>query len=105
VFSLVPVLLAAATIVWIFVFLLPGDPARLIAGGQSVDPDVLGSIRHEWGLDRPAPLQYLHYLVKLARFDLGTSYVQRRPVASIIAGSFPPTLVLAVAAMVIARYL
>ncbi len=97
-----PVLLAAATIVWIFVFLLPGDPARLMAGGQGADPEILRSIRHEWGLDRPAPLQYLRYLDKLIHFDFGTSYVQRRPVASILAGSFPPTCILAVAAVLLA---
>jgi ABC-type dipeptide/oligopeptide/nickel transport system permease component len=98
----VPVLLLAATIVWVFVFFLPGDPARLIAGGASADPDVLQSIRQEWGLDRPAPLQYLLYLGKLVRFDLGTSYVQRRPVAAIIADHFPPTFILAVAAVLLA---
>jgi len=98
----VPVLLAAATIVWVFVFLLPGDPARLMAGGQGADPEILRSIRHEWGLDRPAPLQYLRYLDKLIHFDFGTSYVQRRPVASILAGSFPPTCILAVAAVLLA---
>ncbi len=97
-----PVLLAAATIVWVFVFLLPGDPARLMAGGQGADPEILRSIRHEWGLDRPAPLQYLRYLDKLIHFDFGTSYVQRRPVASILAGSFPPTCILAVAAVLLA---
>ncbi len=100
--SLVPILLAAATLVWVFVFLLPGDPARLIAGGQSVDPRILESIRHEWGLDRPVSLQYLGYLTKLARCDLGTSYVQRRPVADVIATSFPPTLILAVSAILLA---
>ena len=97
-----PILIAAATLVWVFVFLLPGDPARLIAGGQSVDPRIIESIRHEWGMDRPVPLQYLGYLGKLARFDLGTSYVQRRPVATVIATSFPPTLILAVAAILLA---
>lgn len=97
-----PVLLLAASIVWVFVFFLPGDPARLIAGGASADPDVLESIRQEWGLDRPAPVQYLHYLGMLGRFDLGTSYVQRRPVAAIIADHFPPTFILAVAAVLLA---
>ena len=97
-----PVLLAAATIVWIFVFLLPGDPARLIAGGQSADPLVIESIRHEWGLDRPAPVQYLSYLGKLLRFDFGSSYIQKRSVASIIAAHFPPTFILALAAVLLA---
>jgi len=102
---MVPVLLAAATIVWIFVFLLPGDPARLIAGGQGADPEVLESIRHEWGLDRPAPIQYATYLGKLLRFDLGTSYIQKRSVASIIAEHFPPTLILATAGVLLATVL
>ena len=99
--SLVPVLLAAATIVWIVMFLLPGDPARLIAGGQGLDPEILRSIRSEWGLDAPAPMQYLWYLGKLLRGDLGTSYVQRRPVAVIIRDHFPPTLILSLAAIAI----
>ena len=53
-----PVLLAAATLVWIFVFFLPGDPARLIAGGQAADPQVIEAIRHEWGLDRIASITW-----------------------------------------------
>lgn len=97
-----PVLLAAATIVWIFVFFLPGDPARLIAGGQAADPLVIETIRHEWGLDRPAPIQYASYLGKLLRFDLGSSYIQKRSVASIIAAHFPATLVLATAGVLLA---
>ncbi len=95
-------LLAAATIVWFFVFFLPGDPARLIAGGQGADPRVLETIRQEWGLDRPAPVQYATYLGKLLRFDLGMSYIQKRPVVAIIAEHFPPTLVLALAAVLLA---
>jgi peptide/nickel transport system permease protein len=97
-----PVLLAAATIVWFLMFVLPGDPARLIAGGQGIDPRVLESIRDEWGLDAPAPMQYLRYLGKLLRGDLGVSYDQRRPVAEIIGDHFPPTLILATAAVVLA---
>jgi len=99
--GLVPVLLLAATIVWVFVFFLPGDPARLIAGGQSLDPRVLESIREEWGLDAPAPLQYATYVGKLIRFDLGTSYVQKRPVAAIIRDHFPATCILATAAILL----
>ena len=96
-----PVLLAAAAIVWLFLFFLPGDPARLIAGGASADPDVLQSIREEWGLDRPAPAQFLHYLGMILRGELGTSYVQKRPVSAIIADHFPATFILAVAAVIL----
>jgi len=97
--GLVPVLIAAATIVWILIFFIPGDPARLIAGSRALDPEVVDAIRAEWGLDRPAPLQYLTWLGKLLRGDLGMSYIQRRPVAAILADHFPPTLFLAVAAV------
>ena len=96
-----PVLLAAAAIVWVFLFFLPGDPARLIAGGASADPEVLQSIREEWGLDRPAPAQFLHYFGMILRGDLGTSYVQKRPVAAIIADHFTATFILAVAAVLL----
>lgn len=97
--GLLPVLLAAATLVWALLFLLPGDPARLMAGGRSLDPDVLNAIRAEWGLDDPAPLQYLRYLGRLARGDLGTSYVQGRPVTAVIRDHIVPTVLLALAAV------
>lgn len=99
--GLVPVLVLAATIVWLFLFFLPGDPARLIAGGQGLDPDVLRSIRTEWGLDAPAWRQYLGYLGKLCFLDFGTSYIQRRPVMAIITDHFPATLILASAAVLL----
>jgi peptide/nickel transport system permease protein len=100
--SLLPILLAAATIIWIVVFLLPGDPARLIAGGQRLDPDVIEAVRAEWGLEAPAPMQYLSFLGKLLRGDLGMSYVQRRPVTEIVREHLPPTAILAAAAILFA---
>ena len=102
---MVPVVWAAATLVWIFMFLIPGDPARILAG-QSADPDVLEAVRAEWGLDRPAPVRYARFLGKLARFDLGTSYVQAgRPVTEIIGAAMVRTLFLAVAATFLATVL
>ncbi|HEV8335346.1 MAG TPA: ABC transporter permease [Candidatus Polarisedimenticolia bacterium] len=100
--SLLPVLWAVVTIIWVCVFLLPGDPASLLAGGQRSDPRVIARIRSEWGLDDPAGKQYLRYLARLARGDLGTSYLQGRPVARVIGEAFPPTAFLAVSAMLLA---
>jgi len=100
--SLIPVLWAVVTIIWVCVFLLPGDPASLLAGGQRSDPRVIARIRSEWGLDDPAGRQYLGYLARLARGDLGTSYLQGRPVARVIGEAFPPTAFLAVSAMLLA---
>lgn len=100
--GLLPVLAAAASIVWILMFLLPGDPARLIAGGQGADPEVVRAIRADYGLDRPAAVQYLAYLGRLLRGDLGMSYLQGRPVAAVIGDHLLPTLILAFAGTLLA---
>jgi len=98
---MLPVLWAAATLVWILMFFIPGDPARALSG-QSADPDVLALVRTEWGLDQPALVRYVRFIGKLARLDLGMSYVQRRPVSEIVAERFTRTLFLAAAASALA---
>ncbi len=99
---MIPVLWAAATLVWVLMFLIPGDPARILAG-QNPDPDVIAAVRAEWGLDRPPVVRYGMFLSKLARLDLGTSYVQQgRKVSAIIAESMFRTFVLALTATALA---
>ena len=98
---MIPVLWAAATLVWIFMFLIPGDPARLLSG-QSGDPDVIELIRKEWKLDEPALTRYTHFLGKLAVLDLGMSYVQGRPVSEMVAEGMMRTFFLALAATLLA---
>lgn len=100
--GVVPVLLASAAIVWTLMFLLPGDPARLMAGGQSADPEVLRVIRAEWRLDDPAWMQFGRYLGRLLRGDLGLSYLQGRPVSAVLRDHLVPTVVLACAAAALA---
>ena len=97
--QLLPVWLATALVVWAAMFALPGDPAQLLAGEQRADPELVAAIRAEWGLDKPALAQLGSFLARLARFDLGRSYVQRRGVAEVLGDHFPPTLFLALAAM------
>ncbi|MBI3449100.1 MAG: ABC transporter permease [Acidobacteria bacterium] len=101
VMQIVPALWASATLVWVFMFIIPGDPARLLSG-QSADPEVLKQVRAEWGLDRPPLERYLAYLRKLASGDLGRSYVQRRPVVEILREALGRTVVLAISATAIA---
>jgi len=96
-----PILIGVATIVFILMFIVPGDPARMLMG-QHGDEETLASIRREMGLDQPLYIQYGRYIGRLARGDLGTSYRQKRPVARIIRERFPATLKLAVASMIIA---
>ena len=100
-FMVIPILIGVATIVFALMFIIPGDPARLLMG-QHGDEKTLATIRHKLGLDRPIYVQYGKFIVRLARGDLGVSYRQRRPVAEIIRERFPATAKLAVASMVIA---
>ena len=101
-FSVVPVLWAVATLIWIILFALPGDPAVMLSGGLRSDPQVLERVRAEWGLNESGWAQYLRYLTRLAGGDLGTSYLQGRPVSRILAETFPATAILALSSMLLA---
>ncbi len=95
------VLWAAASLVWLFMFVIPGDPARLLAGPRA-DERTLEAVRGEWGLDQPPLRRYVTYLGRLARADFGRSYFQRRPVVEILGEALVRTAFLAVAAMALA---
>jgi ABC-type dipeptide/oligopeptide/nickel transport system permease component len=97
----IPVLLGVTLIAFALAYLLPGDPARALAGERYREEDV-ARIRHELGLDRPVPVQYLDYLGRLVRGDLGISFESRQPVGRELAERFPRTLILAVGAMALA---
>ena len=100
-FALIPVLWGIATLIFALMFLVPGDPARLLMG-QHGDEATLKALRRELGLDRPVHVQYGRFLERLVQGDLGRSYRQRRPVTEIIAERFPATLKLASAAVILA---
>lgn len=100
IFFLFPILLGMTVIVFLMLHLAPGDPIDLIVG-PNVTPEIRENIRHQYGLDRPLPIQYLHFLGNLLKGDLGTSIIQHRPVAEIIIQRFPVTLELSVAGLLI----
>lgn len=97
--GLIPTLLIVAVLVFLFVHLLPGDPARLAAGPEA-DEAVINLVRQELGLDKPLPMQFIHYFANVLQGDFGTSIVSRRPVSEEIATRFMPTLWLTVTSMV-----
>ena len=88
--GLIPTLLIVAV--------LPGDPARLIAGPEA-DAQVVGMVRQQLGLDRPLHVQFWHYISNIVQGDFGTSMASRRPVSSEIASRFMPTFWLTLASM------
>ena len=104
-------LVLAAFVVWgvtLITFFLshvvPGDPARLIAGPRA-SLAAIAHIRTEYGLDRPLPQQYAGYMTGLARGNLGISFVSRRPVSTDLLSYFPATLELTLYALVLGSLL
>jgi peptide/nickel transport system permease protein len=79
---------------------IPGDPVAAILG-QQAPQHVIDELRHRWGLDRPIHEQFLLYLQRLARGDLGASLATHRPVINDLREFFPATIELATAAIVI----
>ncbi|WP_431727326.1 ABC transporter permease [Verrucosispora sp. TAA-831] len=92
------VLWVAATAAYLALLAAPGDTVDNIVGDGADTPQIRAAIIAEWGLDRPAVLQYLDYLGRLGGGDLGRSYLLQRPVSEVIGEQVAPTLRLAVAA-------
>lgn len=96
--GMIPTMIIVAVLVFMFVHLLPGDPARLQAGPDA-DESVVAMVRHQLGLDLPLPQQFWNYLVNLVHGNLGQSMVSKRPVTQEIAMRFMPTLLLTLTSM------
>ncbi|ELR6713586.1 glutathione ABC transporter permease GsiC [Salmonella enterica] len=97
--GLIPTLLIVAVLVFLFVHLLPGDPARLIAGPEA-DAQVIALVRQQLGLDQPLHVQFWRYITHVLQGDFGTSMVSRLPVSEEIASRFLPTLWLTITSMI-----
>ncbi len=87
------ILIGVSVITFALTFLIPADPVRMIAG-RSASPQAVENIRHQLGLDKPIPVQYANYVIKLAQGDLGRSYVQKTEVSRLIESRLPATLLL-----------
>ncbi|MBN3788742.1 glutathione ABC transporter permease GsiC [Burkholderia sp. Ac-20353] len=98
-FGLLPTLAIVALLVFLFVHLLPGDPARLAAGPEA-DEATVALVRADLGLDKPMPTQFTNFFVKLAQGDFGKSTRSKRPVSTEIGERFMPTLLLTIVSMV-----
>ncbi|NML44579.1 glutathione ABC transporter permease GsiC [Ramlibacter sp. G-1-2-2] len=97
--GLLPTLLIVAVLVFLFVHMLPGDPARLAAGPEA-DQQTVELVRQDLGLDKPITTQFVDFFWRMLHLDFGQSLRTKRPVATEIADRFMPTLLLTIAAMV-----
>lgn len=95
------VLWLVSLLTFLMVRLIPGDPAEVAAGENATVEDV-NRIREQLGLNRPVVEQYLSWVGGVLRGDLGSSLFTARPVTTTIIDAAPPTLALAVAAVILA---
>ena len=104
----IPVLVLSSLLVFSVLHLIPGDPVDAMLGVASFgvgDPELLKkqeeAIRLELGLNDPLPIQYLNWVGRALRGDLGQSYIRHTPVSALIAERLPSTIELAFTALVL----
>jgi peptide/nickel transport system permease protein len=97
------VVIAVVLLSFFLIRLAPGDAATVMAGQSGyADEAFMKSLRAEYGLDQPLPVQLWRYVRAVAQGDLGTSYVRRQPVATVILERLPNTLLLDAFALLVA---
>jgi ABC-type dipeptide/oligopeptide/nickel transport system permease component len=97
---IVPIVLVVVTLIFVLFRLVPGDPARLIAGTTATQESV-ERVRTQLGLDRPVLVQYASYLSGLVGGRMGYSGIYRSDVGPVILRHLPPTLALLATAMLV----
>ena len=98
--AMIPVVIGITFLVFMIMQLAPGDPVQMILG-DNASPEAVEAMRDEMGLNDNVLIQYGRYLVNLAQGDMGTSYVNKRPVADEVFSRVPATFKLAAVAAVV----
>src|SRR5437879_11078934 len=96
----VPTLLGLLVVTFVISRVVPADPVALVAG-ETATPAQVAALRRELGFDRPLPVQFVDYVARLVRGDMGQSLYTRRPIAADLAHRLPATTELPLAAMVV----
>ena len=97
----VPTILLTSIVVFLMLYLIPGDPASIYIGDNTATPQRLAAIRHQMGLDKPIYVQYLDFVWKALHGNLGRSLQTNQPVTTEIRSRLPNTIELAVSAMIL----
>jgi dipeptide transport system permease protein len=98
----VPTFLGITLLVFALIRLVPGDPVEALSGERGMTEERYHRLIHEFGLDRPLPVQYGEYVWKVLHGDLGLSTITHEPVFSEFMARFPATVELSAAAMLFA---
>jgi peptide/nickel transport system permease protein len=100
VLATIPVMGVVAVFVFGLLHLTPGDPATLVVGDYATAEDI-ARVQKQLGLDRPLHVQFVSWLDRIVRGDLGVSIFSRRPVAELIGQRLEPTIVLSLTTLVL----
>lgn len=95
----IPLILGIVVVNFCLIHLAPGDPIVTLVGEFQVSPEYIASVRKDFGLDKPLPLQLLIYVLNILRGDLGYSFSFRQPVLGVILERVPATVLLMAAAI------
>jgi peptide/nickel transport system permease protein/glutathione transport system permease protein len=95
-----PTLLAVLTVVFLVVRVIPGDPAQVILGDQAT-AEATAALRARLGLDRPLAVQYVEFVGRALRGDLGNSMVSGRPIIDELVAALPHTIDLTLASLLL----
>lgn len=96
----VPTLLGLLAVTFVISRVVPADPVALVAG-DTATPAQVEALRRQLGYDRPLPVQFVDYVGRLARGDMGTSLFTTRPIVEDLASRLPATIELTLVAMAV----
>ena len=93
-----PTFLGITLLVFSLIRLIPGDPVEALSGERGMTTERYERLMHEFGLDRPLPVQYLEYVWRALHGDLGLSTITHEPVFAEFMARFPATIELSACA-------
>jgi peptide/nickel transport system permease protein len=96
--ALFSILFIASFLIFGALYIAPGKPETFLVGGRTLSPEILASIREQYGLNDPFLVRYWHWLSQAATGDFGQSLVNRQDVSSLLVSRLPTTMTLALMA-------
>ncbi len=98
--ALIPVLLGVSILVFSLIRMIPGDPVTVMLGERARPADI-ERVREEMGFNRPIYIQYIEWMRRVLRGDLGNSIINRTPVMDELRQRLPATIEIVIASMFI----
>jgi peptide/nickel transport system permease protein len=100
----VVIIIVVSIAVFLLIRMLPGDPVEMLISQSmltEITPEMIEALRHEKGLDRPLPMQYISWFTQMVRGDFGNSIIRNYDIASELRNRVTVTLLIGLTAFVI----